>query len=76
MKFQDLLIVKFFEIKIMVNITIEQLFKESPKDPFYYKPQEMLENIKNIFYKGLLISNNKEKDTILQLENINQKDFN
>ena len=60
----------------MVNITIEQLFKESPKDPFYYKPQEMLENIKNIFNKGLLILNIKEKDTILQLENINQKDFN
>lgn len=70
---------------IMVN-NVEDIFKESPKDPFHYdlkfsnlnlnsKPEEIFENIKNIFIKGLLILNNKEEDTKIKIENINKIDY-
>lgn len=69
----------------MVN-NVEDIFKESPKDPFHYdlkfsnlnqnsKPEEIFENIKNIFIKGLLILNNNEEDKKIKIENINKINF-
>ena len=70
---------------IMVN-NVEDIFKESPKDPFHYdlkfsnldfnsKPEQIFENIKNIFLKGLLILNNNEEDKKIKIENINKINF-
>ena len=69
----------------MVN-NVEDIFKESPKDPFHYdlkfsnldfnsKPEQIFENIKNIFLKGLLILNNNEEDKKIKIENINKINF-
>lgn len=70
----------------MVN-NVEDVFKESPKDPFHYdlkfsnlnqnsKPKKIFENIKNIFVKGLLILNKKEEYTRIEIDKINKKILN
>ena len=73
------------------NFTIEQLFSQSPKNPFHYnvtleginensKPSAVFENIKNIFIKGLVIVTdgnalNKDNKSVIDIDKLEESDF-
>lgn len=70
----------------MTISSVDDIFKGTVQDPFHYdlninnlkpdsKPEDLFENIKNIFFRGLNIISNSEDPNSLKLDNIKKEDF-